>query len=59
MAEIGFDPSLRGEAELVGFTDSFEACQGGEAAYDAATRVLVVTLRLPVKLALTFGPNRS
>jgi len=54
-----FDPSLEGEAELVGITDSFESCRGGEADFDAAAHTLVVRFRLPDELSLTFGKGRS
>lgn len=54
-----FDPSLEGEAELVGITDSFEACRGGEADFDPAAHTLVVHFRLPGELSLTFGKGRS
>ena len=54
-----FDPSLKGEAELVGITDSFESCQGGEAEFDPAAHTLIVRFRLPGALSLTFGKGRS
>ena len=54
-----FDPSLEGEAELVGITDSFASCQGGEAQFDPAAHTLIVRFRLPGTLSLTFGEGRS
>jgi hypothetical protein len=54
-----FDPSLEGEAELVGITDSFTSCQGGQAQFDAAARTLVVRFRLPGEMSLTFGQGQS
>ena len=60
---LTFHPSLRGEAELVGITDSFTACAGGEARSDPAAHALVVRFRLPrpagQPLRLTFGKSRS
>ncbi len=54
-----FAPSLTGDAELVGLTDSFASCEGGEAEFDPAAHTLVVRFRLPGKLSLTFGQGRS
>ncbi|MBM3500894.1 MAG: glycosyl hydrolase family protein, partial [Armatimonadetes bacterium] len=59
VANLGFHPSLTGEAELVGLTDSFDSCEGGAAEYDPTSRVLTVSFKLPGVLALTFGRNRS
>ncbi len=56
--DLTFAPSLTGEAELVGLTNSFEACQGGTAEFDPATHVLTARFRLPGKLTLTFGKAR-
>ena len=44
--DLQFDPSLRGEAELVGITDSFAQCEGGQADYDARSGVLSVRFHL-------------
>ena len=57
--DFTFDPSLVGEAELVGITDSFESCRGGKADFDASARVLAVRFCLPGKLSLTFGKSKS
>jgi hypothetical protein len=54
-----FDPSLTGDAELVGITDSFASSQGGEAEFDASAHTLIVRFRLGVKLSLTFGKSPS
>ena len=53
--DFTFDPSLRGDAELVAFTDSFESCEGGEAAFDSKAHILTVRFKLPGKLTLKFG----
>ena len=55
---LGFDPSLKGDAALVGLTDSFTSCQGGQASFDPATHVLTVDFRLPGTITLTFGQPR-
>lgn len=57
--ELTFDPSLAGEAELVGITDSFERCEGGSASFDANAHILVVRFALPSKLKLVFGKSES
>jgi hypothetical protein len=54
-----FDPSLTGEAELVGITDCFERCEGGTAEFNAEAHTLVVSFRLPGSLSLTFGKARN
>ena len=53
--ELTFDPSLTGEAELVGLTNSFESCRGGRAEFGPASHILTVKFRLPGKLVVTFG----
>jgi hypothetical protein len=53
--DLWFDPSLSGEAELVGLANSFESCQGGRAEFELATQVLTVRFGLPGKLTLAFG----
>ena len=50
-----FDPSLSGSAELIGLTNSFESCKGGQAEFDLSSHVLKVKFNLPQKLNLTFG----
>jgi len=57
--DFSFDPSLTGEAELVGLTNSFESCQGGRAEFDPASHILTVRFRLPGKLGLTFGKAKG
>jgi hypothetical protein len=56
---VTFDPSLRGPAELVAVTDGFVGCTGGEAAYDAASRVLTVRFELPGALDIDCAPGDS
>jgi hypothetical protein len=56
--DLSFDPSLTGEAELVGLTNSFESCRGGTATFDPATHVLTVRFKLPGTLTLSFGKAR-
>lgn len=51
--DLVFDPALKGEAELVGATDNFKSCEGGEAEYDQKTRILTVRFKLPTRLTLT------
>jgi len=53
--EFTFDPTLEGDAELVGLTSSFPACQGGEASFDPATHILRIRFRLPGVVKLSFG----
>jgi len=55
--DLTFAPSLTGAAELVGLTDCFESCRGGEAAFDQASHVLTVRFSLPGTLTLKFGPR--
>lgn len=57
--EFTFDPSLTGEAELVGITDSFERCEGGKAEYNAQAHTLIIRFTLPGRLKLTFGKGQS
>jgi hypothetical protein len=57
--DLRFAPSLRGEAELVGLTNSFEACQGGRAEFDPTSHILTVDFLLPSKLTLAFGRARA
>jgi len=52
---FSFNPALSGEAELVGLTNSFESCQGGEAGLDPVSHILTVRFQLPGKLTLVFG----
>jgi hypothetical protein len=54
-----FDPSLKGDAELIGITDSFERCDGGIADFSPDAHTLIVRFRLPATLTLTFGKGRS
>ncbi len=53
--DLTFHPSLKGDAELVAFTDSFESCEGGEAEYNPATQILKVNFKLPGRLTLKLG----
>jgi hypothetical protein len=53
--ELTFDPSLTGDAELVGITNSFESCVGGTAEFDRDAHTLIVRFKLPAKLTLEFG----
>lgn len=53
--ELTFDPSLSGDAELVGLTNSFRRCRGGRAEFDPGSHILRIRFRLPGKLALVFG----
>jgi hypothetical protein len=57
--ELTFDPSLTGEAELIGLTNSFRRCRGGRAEFDPASHILRVRFRLPGKLMLTFGDAQA
>jgi len=54
-----FDPSLTGEAELIGLTNSFENCAGGQAQFDLQSHILKVQFNLPQTLKLTFGKAQS
>jgi hypothetical protein len=56
---LDFDPSLRGEADLVAVTDAFENCTGGRAEYAPAAHTLIVHFTLPGTLSLRFGKARS
>lgn len=56
--DVTFDPSLRGEAELVGIATTFERCEGGEATHDPRSGVLSVRFTLPGRLRLVFGRPR-
>lgn len=55
--DLSFDPSLKGEAEMVGITNSFESCEGGKAEFDRKAHTLIVHFRLPGKLTLKFGKS--
>ncbi|MBI2298502.1 MAG: family 14 glycosylhydrolase [Armatimonadetes bacterium] len=57
--DFTFDPSLTGEAELVGLTNSFESCRGGQATFDPASHLLTVQFSLPGTLTLVFGGARG
>jgi len=57
--ELTFSPELSGEAELVGLTNSFESCRGGEAEYAPGGHILTVRFALPGRLVLTFGKARG
>jgi len=57
--DLAFDPALTGEAELVGLTNSFAGCQGGQATFDRPSHILTVRFRLPGSLRLAFGPPKS
>lgn len=57
--QFTFDPTLKGDAELVAITDSFESCRGGKATFDAQAHTLIVKFRLPGKLTLKFGNGTS
>ncbi len=54
-----FDKSLRGEAELINITDSFESVQGGKAAFDADDRVLRIRFSVPTELVISYGDSAS
>ena len=53
--DLTFDPALKGDAELIGITNTFESCQGGEANYNASAHTLIVRFKLPGKLMLKFA----
>jgi len=55
--DFTFDPSLKGDAEMVAFTDSFTSCEGGKAEYNPAAHILIVRFKLPGKLTLKFGKS--
>ncbi len=57
--DLTFDPSLEGDAELVGITNSFESCTGGTAEYNQDAHTLIVRFKLPGKLTLRFGKGPS
>jgi hypothetical protein len=57
--DLHFDPSLTGDAELIGITDSFDRCEGGTADFNPEAHILIVRFKLPDKLTLTFGKGRS
>lgn len=54
---LSFDPSLKGEAELIGITNTFSGCEGGTAEYNKAAHTLIVRFKLPCKLTLRFGKS--
>lgn len=53
--DFTFDPSLKGEAEMVGITNTFESCEGGKAEHNPSAHTLIVRFTLPGKLTLRFG----
>jgi len=53
--QLRFDPSLHGDAELVGLTNSFAGCTGGQAGFSPETHILILKFRLPGELLVTFG----
>jgi hypothetical protein len=57
--DLTFDPSLTGDAELISFTDHFESCNGGEASYNARSRILSIRFHLPAKLSIKLGAKKS
>jgi hypothetical protein len=57
--QFTFDPSLVGDAEIIGFTDSFQRCEGGSATFSAKSHILTIRFRLPGKLTLVFGKNSA
>lgn len=50
--ELQFDPSLRGDAELVAITDSFVSARGATAIFDRNRRVLHLRFRLPTHVTI-------
>lgn len=56
--DLYFDSSLRGEAELITFSDSYDSCEGGVVEYNDQTYLLKVRFVLPGRLELKFGAGR-
>ncbi len=54
---VEFDPSLKGEAELINITDSFASVNGGDAHYDANSGILRVKFTLPGTLTIHYGDS--
>lgn len=57
--KLQFDPALKGEAELITITDSFESVQGGKASYNPDSRILRVRFQLPGELNIEYGASVS
>ncbi|MHB1462271.1 MAG: beta-galactosidase [Armatimonadota bacterium] len=56
---LQFDPSLKGEAEIISVTDSFQSVQGGEANFNPESRILRIRFQLPGKLTIKYGDSAS
>jgi len=54
-----FDPSLKGDAELVGITDALTSCTDCAADFNPSAHTVIVRFRIGAKLSLTFGKSPS